>query len=266
MAEMLTITALRMRARMDEVGIKQEELAELLGVTQGAISLILTGKTQRSRLLPRIAAQLSVNLSWLLGDSDELIDMLDEDDAPVTEDDLAKILKGRSRRKLCKPPAYRPLGRSSGPDDANQKAGLAEVAEHLDLVAVQEIDLKFGMGATELELPVTSQIRHFSREWLRQYTHASPEHLYFAQGIGDSMEPTIKDSDLLLIDTSEKIIRLSDKFWAIAFGHSGMVKRLRPMPDGGVKILSDNPMVPEEVAYDGELHVLGRVVGIVRKM
>jgi phage repressor protein C with HTH and peptisase S24 domain len=189
--------------------------------------------------------------------------MLDEDDVPVSEDDLAKILKGRSNRKLFKPPTYRPLGRNGNLSiDVDQQA----LAEQFDLVAVQEIDLKFGMGATELELPVTSQIRHFSREWLRQYTHANPDKLYFAQGIGDSMEPTIKDSDLLLIDTSEDTIRVSDKFWAIAFGYSGMVKRLRPMPDGSVRILSDNPNVPDEVAHDGELHLLGRVVGIVRKM
>jgi len=139
------------------------------------------------------------------------------------------------------------------------------LAEQLDLVAVQEIDLKFGMGATDLELPVTSNIRHFSRDWLRQHTHASPEHLYFAQGIGDSMAPTLLDSDLLLIDTSEQIIRLADKIWAVSFYGSGMVKRLRQTREG-VKIMSDNPAISEEVATDGELHVLGRVVAIVRKM
>ncbi len=141
----------------------------------------------------------------------------------------------------------------------------AQLAEQLDLVAVQEIDLKFGMGATNLELPVTSNIRHFSRDWLRQHTHASPEHLYFAQGIGDSMAPTLLDSDLLLIDTSEQIIRLADKIWAVSFYGSGMVKRLRQTREG-VKIMSDNPAISEEVATDGELHVLGRVVAIVRKM
>lgn len=265
MAEKLTITAMRMRARMDEVGITQDELAELLGVTQGAISLILTGKTQRSRLLPRIASLLAVNLSWLLGENDELIDMLDEDDAPVAEDDLAKILKGRSDRKLGKPPTYRPIGRGHNLDAVGKETSLAQMADQLDLVAVQEIDLKFGMGATELELPVTSQVRHFSRDWLRQYTHANPDKLYFAQGIGNSMEPTILDSDLLLIDTSEQSIRIADKFYAIAFYGSGMVKRLRPGREG-VRIMSDNPSVPDEIATDGELHVLGRVVGIVRKM
>ncbi|MCB5423939.1 helix-turn-helix transcriptional regulator [Altererythrobacter sp. CC-YST694] len=139
------------------------------------------------------------------------------------------------------------------------------LAEQLDLVEVQEIDLRFGMGATALEVPVTKQVRHFSRDWLRQYTSANPEAVYFAQGAGDSMMPTIHDSDLLLIDTSQQNMTLADKIWAVAYCGSGMVKRLRPTPDG-VKILSDNPAVPPEVAHDGELHILGRVVGIVRKM
>lgn len=140
-----------------------------------------------------------------------------------------------------------------------------EVAEQLGLVPVPEIDLRYGMGATELEVPVTTTVRHFSRDWIRQYTVASPEHLYFAQGIGDSMAPTILDSDLLLIDASETTLRLADKIWACAYGNSGMVKRLRQMADGSVKIMSDNQNVRDEIAYDGELHVLGRVAAIVRK-
>lgn len=139
------------------------------------------------------------------------------------------------------------------------------LAEQLDLVEVPEIDLKFGMGTTDLEVPVTNVTRHFSRAWIRQYTKASPEHLYFAQGIGDSMMPTIFDSDLLLIDTSENTIRVGDKIWAVAYCGQGMVKRLR-IKGEGVQILSDNQLVPPDTAYDGELHILGRVVGIFRKI
>jgi len=139
------------------------------------------------------------------------------------------------------------------------------VASELGLVPVPEIDLRYGMGATNLEVPVTTTVRHFSRDWIRIYTGASPDHLYFAQGIGDSMAPTILDSDLLLIDASEQTLRLADKIWACAYGNSGMVKRLRQMADGSVKIMSDNQSVRDEIAYDGELHVLGRVVAIVRK-
>jgi phage repressor protein C with HTH and peptisase S24 domain len=139
------------------------------------------------------------------------------------------------------------------------------LAEQLDLVEVQELDLKFGMGATDLEIPVTASTRHFSRTWIRQYTSASPENLYFAQGIGDSMTPTINDHDLILVDTSERNIRIGDKIWAVSYCGQGMIKRLRNKGEG-VQILSDNPLVPPDIAYDGELHILGRVVGIFRKM
>lgn len=139
------------------------------------------------------------------------------------------------------------------------------LAAQLDLVEVQEIDLRYGMGASDLEVPVTTRVRHFSRDWLRQYTSANPEAVYFAQGIGDSMMPTIHDSDLLLIDTSEQTLRLADKIWAVAHHGAGMIKRLRPTRDG-VEIHSDNALVRPETAFDGELHILGRLVGIVRKM
>jgi phage repressor protein C with HTH and peptisase S24 domain len=140
------------------------------------------------------------------------------------------------------------------------------VAKDLGLVPVREIDLTLGLGATFLDVPVTETIHHFPREWLRLYTKSPAEHLLFAQGVGDSMEPTIRDFDLLLIDCAQRTLNMSDKIWAIAYGDCGAVKRLRPLPDGSVSILSDNPNVPEATAYDGEMHLLGRVVAVVRKM
>lgn len=140
------------------------------------------------------------------------------------------------------------------------------IADQLGLVPVREIDLTFGMGSTYLDVPVTEEVRYFSHDWIRIYTRASPDHLLFAQGIGDSMAPTILDSDLLLIDCSQTSINMGDKIWAISFAEIGMVKRLRAMPDGSVKIMSDNPQVLPETAVDGEMSVLGRVVAVVRKV
>lgn len=219
----------RLKSAMERAGLNQSQLADSVGLKQPSIGRLLTGETKTSRALGRIAQVLRTTPEYLTGESE------DTGHGPALQD---------KRRSFSGLPVELPEG----------------------LVQVREIDLKFGMGATNLEVPVTSQVRHFSRDWLRQYTRANPEALYFAQGIGDSMEPTIKDSDLLLIDTSDRDLRVSDKFWAIAFGNAGMVKRLRPMPDGSVKILSDNTTVPDEIAHDGEMHVLGRVAGIVRKM
>lgn len=140
------------------------------------------------------------------------------------------------------------------------------VALELGLVPVREIDLSLGMGSTYLDVPVTETIRHFPIEWLRLYTRAAPEQLFFAQGAGDSMEPTLRDSDLLLIDCSQQNLNISDKIWAITYAGCGAIKRLRPLPNGGVEMMADNPHVSNATAYDDEMHILGRVVATVRKM
>lgn len=135
-----------------------------------------------------------------------------------------------------------------------------------DDVEIEQWDIAYGMGGgTYLDLPVTGERHKFSLSWLRQFTNAPPDKVVLATGTGDSMTPTILDSDMVMIDTSQREVRMADKIWAAAYGQTGIIKRLRPMPDGSVKILSDNPNVPPETAYDGELHVVGRIVAIIRK-
>ena len=135
-----------------------------------------------------------------------------------------------------------------------------------DLVPVREIDLSYGMGATYLDVPVTEEVHHFPRVWIRRYTRAAPDKLFFAQGLGDSMEPTLYDSDLLLIDSSQRQLNMAEKIWAIAYADCGMIKRLRPVPGGGVEVWSDKKEVSPFTAYDGELEIIGRVVAVQRKL
>ena len=136
-----------------------------------------------------------------------------------------------------------------------------------EIVEVKELDLAFGMGGgSYLDLPVKPKARKFTRDWLRLFTQSPPNRLFIARGIGDSMSPTIMNADIVIIDTADNRVRMADQIWAIAYGETGMIKRLRPMPDGAVKILSDNGNVPPETAYDGEIHVVGKVVAVVRRM
>lgn len=67
----MSVTGDRLRERMLEAGVSQEDLAAAVGCTQGTISQILLGTTRNSRFLPRIAEHLGVSLAWLLGSIDE---------------------------------------------------------------------------------------------------------------------------------------------------------------------------------------------------
>ena len=47
-----------------------------------------------------------------------------------------------------------------------------------------------------------------------------------------------------------------------ASGKAGTLQRA----DGRVEMISDNPSVPNQIAQVGEMHVLGRVVTLIRKI
>lgn len=135
-----------------------------------------------------------------------------------------------------------------------------------DLVEIEQVDLRFGMGATYLDGAVETERRVFSRSWLRNFTRAAPEQLFWTLGDGDSMEPTIRSGEIILIDRSQDTLLSADGIWAVTVGDIAQVKRLRPRANGAVEILSDNPAVPPDLAVDGELHVIGRVVAVVRRL
>lgn len=192
----------------------------------------------------------------------------------ATQGAISKILQGHTANSRLIPKiavhlGY-PLGWLLGASDNQylESPALMELQKgDPDDVELDSVDLAYGMGGTFLDAgdPEIERVK-FSREWLRNFTESPPEVLGIAQGIGDSMEPVLYDRDIVIFDRSARLQdHVSDKIWVFAFGQVGMIKRLRPMPDGTVKIMSANRTYPDELATDGDLHVIGRVVASVRR-
>ncbi|WCT75017.1 S24 family peptidase [Sphingomonas naphthae] len=210
---------------MADKGMSQSALAREIGVSQGAVSLILKGHTSKSRYIPDIAGALDVSIAWLEGEADEpghahsrsavARALADEGLARVQEFDLSYAMGGGTFL------------------DAQQGAGV--------------------------------RFRHFDLEWLREMTDSDPGSLFVARGLGDSMLPTLLDNDRLIIDTKQKFINQQDRLWALAYGDLGMVKRVRRLPGGRYLIISDNPSISDFEVDSSEFHVVGRVVGISRR-
>lgn len=228
---MADISSARLENLMAKRGLSQSELARRVGVKQPTIGRLISGHTRSTSVLVEIARELSTTPEYLTGESDELGDEL-----------------------------------SAQPLISNVRP-VEDFDEDDELVEVMELDLRFGMGGgSYLELPVKKKPRRFTRGWLRLFTMSPPSRIFIAKGIGDSMAPTVQNADIVIIDTAEDRLDMADQIFAVAYGDSGMIKRLRPMAGGGVKIMSDNPLVESEMAYDGELHVIGKVVAVVRRM
>lgn len=135
-----------------------------------------------------------------------------------------------------------------------------------DMVELEQIDLRYGLGASYADGPVGVERRPFSREWLRTITSTPPRNLFWAIGDGDSMEPTIRSGEVILIDRTEGRQYLDDGIWALTHGEIGMIKRLRRLPDGTIELHSDNHLVRPYAAQQDHLNVIGRVVAVVRTL
>lgn len=142
-----------------------------------------------------------------------------------------------------------------------------QMADQLDAVLLREIEVGYSMGGgSDVDDYPVVQMIPFSRAWLQSLTDAPAAQLVVARGEGDSMMPTLLDGDRVIIDLSQRSLRQQDRIWAVSYAGFGMIKRIRALTDGSIQINSDNGSVTPIHAVDGEAYLIGRVVGIIRKI
>ncbi len=83
--------------------------------------------------------------------------------------------------------------------------------------------------------------------------------------LGDSMEPTLHDGDIIFINRTLKDVNKNGIF-AISTEIGLFVKRVMPKSDGSLDLISDNSMYGVETVRSENIEVIGKVVGSVRGM
>lgn len=138
--------------------------------------------------------------------------------------------------------------------------------EQFVLVPRYDIQASAGPGAFTDEEQIVDWLA-FSREWVRSTLRVDPKWLVLLSALGDSMEPTIRAGDLLLVDRSVERFR-DDAIYVIQIAGQLMVKRIQRFFDGAVVVKSDNSSayVQQTLTKDEAeaAHVAGRVRWIGR--
>lgn len=223
-------TSERIAKARTAAGLSQQELAKRTKNTRGAVWQWETGKTQpRISTLEKIASATGVSVAWL--------------QTGVSEDGEMSVNSTGDRRNV--PSA-----------------------------TVPQIDVTAGMGGGGItgeintdHNGITISADQVSGTW------GLPDFIYARIGVpakrlaalpvqGDSMLPTLRDGDVIFVDTGHRspspdgIYALSDDFGGV------IVKRLESHGgDGRVRIISDNPLhQPYERSIE-EMFIFGRYVG-----
>lgn len=107
-----------------------------------------------------------------------------------------------------------------------------------------------------------SEFIAFGHDWIRRSLALEPGDLLLETAVGESMQPTIHDGDLLLIHTSDRKLR-EFGIYVLEFEGQRLVKRVQRKLDGSLLLISDNTIyeierIPPE--RTSNVVVLGRVV------
>ncbi len=192
----------------------------------------------------------------------------------VTQGAIAKIVSSnpsgsshlhKIARELGTTPEYL-TGETDDPSSNALPAATTEsLAEQLDLVPLEEVDLDYGLGAAYGDSPVSVHVHQMPRLLMEAISESPSTSLFVTRGFGDSMQPVINHGDLVIIDRSQRTIGRDDGIWALAICGMHTIKRVRIRGDQ-VRLLSPNPDVSDDVATTDEVHVIGKVVFVGRRM
>lgn len=123
-------------------------------------------------------------------------------------------------------------------------------------------------GGFVVDSELVVDMLHFKKSWLRQRLSASPTDLHLIYVDGESMEPTLRPGEVILVDHRDTG-PTRDGVYVLRMDGALMVKRLQRLPGGNINVTSDNTAYHPFTANVSQLNsndfaIVGRVVWSAR--
>jgi len=132
-------------------------------------------------------------------------------------------------------------------------------------IPICAVSLSAGNGVTN-DLATIKNFLTVERRVIREELGVDPDRVVLVQVHGDSMEPDLHNRDYVFIDREDRY-EIREGFYALHYDGTDFVKRLQRLPDGGLNILSSNPVYPP-IRIDPKsppegFRIAGRVLGFI---
>ncbi|MGE1071176.1 S24 family peptidase [Pseudomonas fragariae (ex Marin et al. 2024)] len=259
-------------SKKNELKLSQKKIADEAGMTPAAVNLYFKGinplNTKFAAVLSRMLQEPVEKFSKRLADEIESLTSTARPVAPQSSMDIVqqmltkhgKNLSDDARQKIAD--AVKDVAAST--DGTNViTVDFSRPGQVGDEVWIAHYDVRDAMGGGQIphEYPEMLQDIRVSPKHLREMGVTFKEHFHLKMitGWGQSMAPTIKDRDPLLVDIT---IREFTGDGIYLFSHDDMlyVKRLQKRGKDRFKMISDNKHHDiEEIRVD-DTHILARVL------
>lgn len=134
------------------------------------------------------------------------------------------------------------------------------------LIPMLDVEASAGHGSIVISEEYESTVI-FSNSWLKS-NGLRKNDLVIIKARGDSMNPTISNNDVLVIDRNIHD-SFQDGIYVFSYENELYVKRLQRQLNGGFKVISDNPLYESQVIEAKEtrnLFIVGKVVWLCKNI
>jgi phage repressor protein C with HTH and peptisase S24 domain len=139
---------------------------------------------------------------------------------------------------------------------------------HPDVVSIPLHDVEASAGSGSVLDDLVEEVGQiaFQRSWLQRQFHTSSTGLVLIYVRGESMEPTLRSGDIILVDRI--VVDPREGIFVVRLDGSLLVKRLQVYPGKRIEVCSDNPAYKSfelDVRHPpDDFAVIGRVLGSIR--
>lgn len=250
--------ALRIRFVRTLYELSQEEFADVLDVSRGAVGNWELGKGIKTGSLTAISQKFNVPLDWLAHGVGK---------KPTRDPTIMHALPRRGRRIV-------PIGSEFDNEPPRPIGAVSSDGRHfLDRDEIPQVDARLGLGhaadAETINIPVGGDTIaavpvvdtwKIPKNVLRRRLRGSSSSIHIVECEGDSMEPRIHDGDFVFVDTSNRVPSPPGIF-ALNDGFAQTLKRLDIVPNSDpprVRIIPENPRHPTDERLLDEVRIIGR--------
>ncbi|AXP41824.1 TPA: XRE family transcriptional regulator [Haemophilus influenzae] len=197
----------RLKTLLEEKGLSMNAFSKMVGVSQPAISDIVSGKTRSPKNIVEIATALGVDVNWLKTGEGE----------PIAQGSLISSLV------------------STDSDEHHRFR-----VDYLDVQAAAGHS-----GIENADYPEVIQSIYFSKEGLLEIVGKSTnDGISLINVPTDSMVPTINKGDIVFVDTKVNYYTGEGVYFFLLNG-GAYIKRLMKLPTGVYRAISDNSVYPD---------------------
>ncbi|MGR1218533.1 S24 family peptidase [Metapseudomonas otitidis] len=269
------LTGIELGAAIESARLKKnvtkKAMASAFGVAPPSVQgWVNTGRIDKSKLIQviRYFSDVVGPEHWGLSRDDNDLLQLDDDLSSATPQSAADIVRAMLETKA---------GKSISPEARERLLLAAEEAQPTNVITadfsrrpirgdeirIAHYDVRGAMGSGKLVREYPEMLRDVtvSQEHLRELgvKYKDPAHLKMITGDGESMAPTIRHLDPLIVDASIREFT-GDGIYAFTWQGLFYIKRLQMRGPDHFRMLSDNTLHPPEDIRVDETYIQARVL------